>query len=187
MLFNETGLKGACLISLEPIRDQRGFFARSWCQREFEAHGLVSRFVQANVSFNKSRGTMRGMHYQSEPHAEVKLVRCTRGAIYDVIIDLREESDTFGRWLGFDLTADNYQIVYVPKGFAHGFQTLDDSSEVTYQVSEFYNPSSEGGIRYNDPSFAIRWPEEVRVISQKDLSWPDYRLPHTNEIGRGTR
>jgi dTDP-4-dehydrorhamnose 3,5-epimerase len=177
MLFTEVGLKGAYLIGLEPIKDERGFFARSWCKREFEAHGLASRMAQANVSFNKDRGTLRGMHYQAVPYAEVKLVRCTRGAIYDVIIDLRPESETFGKWTGFELTADNYQLVYVPEGFAHGFETLEDSTEVTYQVSEFYNPRSEGGIRYNDPTFGIRWPEAVQVISQKDLTWPDYSMP----------
>ncbi|HXG50487.1 MAG TPA: dTDP-4-dehydrorhamnose 3,5-epimerase [candidate division Zixibacteria bacterium] len=183
MLFKEVGLKGAYLIELEPFRDDRGFFARSWCRREFEAQGLEGRFVQANVSFNKQRGTLRGMHYQAAPYAEVKLVRCTRGAIYDVIIDLRPESESFGKWMGFELTADNYRMVYVPEGFAHGFETLEDSTEVTYQVSEFYNPSSEGGIRYDDPAFGIRWPEEVRVISRKDMAWPDYRLPPQAERG----
>lgn len=174
MIFTKTGLREAYLIDLEKREDQRGFFARAWCQREFEEHGLVPRVVQTNISYNKYKGTLRGMHYQRAPHAETKLVRCTRGAIYDVIIDLRPDSLTYKQWLGVELTAANYRILYVPEGFAHGFQTLMDEVEVTYQVSQFYTPEAEGGLRYNDPAFGIDWPLEIQVISDKDKNWPDY-------------
>jgi dTDP-4-dehydrorhamnose 3,5-epimerase len=174
MIFTETRLKDAYLIDLEKRGDQRGFFARAWCQNEFEAHGLVPRVVQANISFNKYKGTLRGMHHQAAPYAETKLVRCTRGAIYDVIIDLRKASPTYGQWLGVELTAENYTMLYVPEGFAHGFQALMDNVEVTYQVSQFYTPEAEGGVRYDDPFFGIDWPLEVQVISEKDKNWPNY-------------
>lgn len=174
MIFTKTGLGEACIIDLEKYEDQRGFFARAWCQREFEEHGLVPRVVQTNVSYNKYKGTLRGMHYQRAPYAETKLVRCTRGAIYDVIIDLRPDSPTYKQWLGVELTAANYRMLYVPEGFAHGFQTLMDEVEVIYQVSQFYTPEAEGGLRYNDPAFGIDWPLEVQVISDKDKNWPDY-------------
>jgi dTDP-4-dehydrorhamnose 3,5-epimerase len=174
VIFQETKLAGAYTIELERREDERGFFARGWCQQEFERQGLVSRLVQANISFNKQRGTLRGMHYQASPFEETKLVRCTRGAICDVIIDLRPESPTYGQWLGVELTADNYRILYVPERFAHGFITLEDNTEVTYQVSQFYTPACERGIRWNDPAFGVRWPVEVQVISQKDSSWPDW-------------
>ena len=174
MIFKETKLKDAYLIEIEKLEDRRGFFARAWCQREFEAHGLVSRIVQANISYNRKKGTLRGLHYQVAPYAETKLVRCTRGAIYDVIIDLRPDSPTYMQWLGVELTAENYKMLYVPEGFAHGFQTLADETEVTYQVSQFYTPGAEGGVRYNDPAFGIEWPLAVQVISDKDQNWPDY-------------
>jgi dTDP-4-dehydrorhamnose 3,5-epimerase len=174
MIFTKTRLREAYLIDLEKREDQRGFFARAWCQREFEEHGLVPRVVQTNISYNKYKGTLRGMHYQRAPHAETKLVRCTRGAIYDVIIDLRPDSPTYKQWLGVELTAVNYRMLYVPEGFAHGFQTLMDEVEVIYQVSQFYTPEAEGGLRYNDPAFGIDWPLEIQVISDKDKSWPDY-------------
>lgn len=174
MIFTETKLPGAYLIDIEKREDQRGFFARAWCQQEFEAHGLVPRVVQTNISFNKCQGTLRGMHYQAAPYAETKLVRCTRGAIYDVIIDLRPDSPTYKQWLGVELTAENYRMLYVPEGFAHGFQTLADNVEVTYQVSQFYTPQAEGGLRYNDPAFGIEWPVQVQVISDKDQNWPDF-------------
>lgn len=174
MIFTETKLPGAYLIDVEKREDHRGFFARAWCQREFEEHHLVPRVVQANISFNKQKGTLRGMHYQLAPHAETKLVRCVRGALYDVIIDLRPDSSTYMQWLGVELTAEDYRMLFVPEGFAHGFQTLVDNTEATYQVSQFYTPGAEGGVRYDDPAFGIEWPIDVQVISDKDRSWPNY-------------
>jgi dTDP-4-dehydrorhamnose 3,5-epimerase len=175
MIFQELKLKGAFLIKFEKIEDERGFFARSWCVREAEKHGLKRNMVQANVSFNKKKGTLRGMHYQKEPFQEVKLVRCVRGKIYDVIIDLRPESPTFRQWIGVELSQDNDCMLYVPENFAHGFQTLTDNSEVNYLVSEFYTPEAEKGIRFNDPFFDIKWPEvQTRTISIKDNTWPDF-------------
>jgi dTDP-4-dehydrorhamnose 3,5-epimerase len=174
MIFTETKLPGAYLIDVEKREDHRGFFARAWCQREFEEHHLVPRVVQANISFNKQKGTLRGMHYQLAPYAETKLVRCVRGALYDVIIDLRPDSSTYMQWLGVELTAEDYKMLFVPEGFAHGFQTLVDNTEATYQVSQFYTPGAEGGVRYDDPAFGIEWPIDVQVISDKDRSWPNY-------------
>lgn len=174
MIFTETNLKDAHIIEIEKLEDDRGFFARSWCRKEFENSGLVYDMVQANVSWNKRKGTLRGMHYQRPPYEETKVVRCTRGSIYDVIIDLRPDSPTYKQWLGVELTADNYKMLYVPGGFAHGFQTLQDDTEVIYQVSQFYTPGAEGGIRWDDPAFQIDWPLEVQVISDKDRSWPDF-------------
>jgi dTDP-4-dehydrorhamnose 3,5-epimerase len=174
MIFTEIGLKGAYVIELEKLEDDRGFFARGYCSNEFASHGLASQVVQSNVSFNFRKATLRGMHYQVMPYREAKLVRCTRGAIYDVIIDLRPGSQTFQQWLGVELMAENYRMLYVPEGFAHGFQTLEDRTEVIYHVSEFYTPKAEQGIRFNDPAFKIRWPLEVQIISQKDKSWPDF-------------
>lgn len=174
MRFSETRLEGAYIVEIEKLQDNRGFFARSWCKKEFEAQGLISRVVQANVSSNKKKGTLRGMHYQFAPYEETKLVRCTRGAIYDVIIDLRPDSPTYAQWIGVELTAENYKMLYVPENFAHGFQTLANDTEIIYQVSQFYTPGSEGGIRWNDPAFAIKWPLEVQVISDKDKSWVDF-------------
>jgi len=172
MIFRETILKGAFVIEMEKFEDKRGFFARAWCQKEVEANGLVSRVVQTNISFNKKRGTLRGMHYQVAPYEQIKLVRCTRGVIYDVIIDLRPDSPTFRKWTGVELTAENYTMLYVPENFAHGFQTLEDNTEVTYQVSQFYSPESERGVRYDDPVFQAEWPLPVEVISEKDIAWP---------------
>ena len=172
MIFRETTLKGAFVIEMEKFEDKRGFFARAWCQKEVEANGLVSRVVQTNISFNKKRGTLRGMHYQVAPYEQIKLVRCTRGAIYDVIIDLRPDSPTFRKWTGVELTAENYIMLYVPENVAHGFQTLEDNTEVTYQVSQFYSPESERGVRYDDPVFQVAWPLPVEVISEKDIAWP---------------
>ena len=172
MIFRETTLKGAFVIEMEKFEDKRGFFARAWCQKEVEANGLVSRMVQTNISFNKKRGTLRGMHYQVAPYEQIKLVRCTRGVIYDVIIDLRPDSPTFRKWTGVELTAENYIMLYVPENVAHGFQTLEDNTEVTYQVSQFYSPESERGVRYNDPVFQVEWPLPVEVISEKDIAWP---------------
>jgi dTDP-4-dehydrorhamnose 3,5-epimerase len=174
LIFQQTDLQGAYLIQLDKIKDQRGFFARAWCEKEFADHGLTAVVHQANVSFNVRAGTLRGMHYQVDPYGEAKTIRCTRGAIYDVIIDLRKDSKTYQQWFGAELTADNYAMLYVPENFGHGFLTLADNTEVTYQVSEFYTPGAERGIRWNDPAFDIRWPEAMRVISEKDASWPDY-------------
>lgn len=176
MIFIETKLPGAFIIELEKREDERGFFARAWCQKEVRAKGLNDSSVQVNISYNKTRGTLRGMHYQTAPSEEIKLVRCVRGIVYDVIIDLRPDSPTRGEWIGVELTADNYRTLYVPKNFAHGYQTLRDDSEVLYQVSEFYSPASERGVRYNDLAFAIEWPLPVSGISDKDRSWPDYIL-----------
>jgi len=175
MRFTETPLKGAWTIDLEPRGDERGFFARAFCQNEFDAHGLKRDLAQANLSYNPKRATLRGMHYQIPPHAEVKIVRCTRGAIYDVIIDLRADSATRFQWFGVELSADNRTALYVPEGFAHGYQSLTEESEVFYLVTEFYAPGSERGIRWNDPRFAIRWPLPDPVLSPKDAAHPDYQ------------
>lgn len=174
MIFTETELKGAYIIEVNKLQDERGFFARSFCQREFGVHGLVSTIAQGNISYNKKRGTLRGMHYQADPSPGTKLVRCTRGAIYDVIIDMREKSPTYKKWISVELTADNYRMLYIPQYFAHGFLTLEDGSEVSYLESQFYDPSAERGVRYDDPAFGIDWPARIEVISEKDRNWPDY-------------
>jgi dTDP-4-dehydrorhamnose 3,5-epimerase len=174
MIFSETKLKGAFIIDVEPREDERGFFARSWCENEFKQHGLNSRFAQCNISFNKKRGTLRGMHYQVAPFAEAKVVRCTMGAIYDVIIDLREDSPTFKQWLSVELTAENRRALYVPEDFAHGFQTLVDNTEVFYQMSEFYHPECARGARWNDPTFGVEWISVPRVISKRDNEYADF-------------
>lgn len=174
MLFTATELAGAYIVDLERREDERGFFARTWCQHEFEQQGLVARIAQANMSYNHTRGTLRGMHFQRPPFAETKLVRAVRGAIYDVIVDLRPDSPTYKGWIGVELTADNRRALFVPEGFAHGFQTLEDNTDVIYQVSAFYTPGAEGGLRHDDPAFAIRWPLPVTVISDKDAGWPDF-------------
>lgn len=172
MIFTETGLKGAFVIDLEPRGDERGFFARAFCRREFEAHGLKPLIAQANISFNYRKGTVRGLHFQLPPHAETKFVRCSRGAIADVIVDLRRESPTYLQHVAVELTADNRRGLYVPERFAHGYQVLEDNTETTYQVGEFYAPAAEGGLRYDDPRLAIRWPLPVTDISDKDRRWP---------------
>jgi dTDP-4-dehydrorhamnose 3,5-epimerase len=174
MIFTETKLKDAFIIQPERLGDQRGFFARAWCQREFETHGLNPCLVQCNISFNKTKGTLRGMHYQTAPYEEAKLIRCTKGAIYDVIIDLRPDSRTFAQYMAVELTAENRAMLYVPKGFAHGFQTLTDNSEVFYQMSEFYVPQYARGVRWNDPAFAIEWPPDERIILERDQTYPDF-------------
>jgi len=179
MIIKETKLSGAFLIGVQKMEDQRGFFGRSFCRREFEKAGLNIEVAQANVSYNKKSGTLRGMHYQEEPYSESKLVRCIRGAIYDVIADLRPGSRTFMQWAGFYLIEGDYTMLYVPEGFAHGFQTLEDETEVIYQVSQFHTPGFEKGIRFDDPAFGIRWPLEVRVISEKDRNWPGYSAAAT--------
>lgn len=174
MNFTETKLSGAFVIELQRMEDSRGFFARAFCRREFEAYGLNPAVAQCNTSFNRAAGTLRGMHYQVDPFREVKLVRCISGAIHNVIIDLRPASPTYRAWAGFDLSAENHRTLYVPEGFAHGYLTLADHTEVFYQVSEFYNPGHERGIRWNDPAFAIHWPVTPRIVSPKDASHPDF-------------
>ena len=174
MIFTPTELAGAFVIDLERREDARGWFARSYCAREFEAHGLPTHMVQTNMSLTRQKGTLRGMHYQHEPHGEDKLVRCVRGAIWDAIVDLRPQSPTYCRWIGVELTQDNARALLVPKGFGHGFVTLTDDAAVTYQVSEFYTPASEGGARWDDPAFGIQWPVPVLDMSDKDRNWPDY-------------
>lgn len=175
MIFEETELPGAFVIDIERREDSRGFFARTFCANEFADYGLNARVVQANTSWNPRQGTLRGMHFQNAPHAEVKVVRATRGAIYDVIIDLRAESPTFKQWIGVELDEDNRRALYVPEGFAHGFQTLVPDCEVQYLVTEFYTPPAEGGVRWNDPAFGIEWPApENAFLSEKDASWPDF-------------
>ncbi|MCP4713364.1 MAG: dTDP-4-dehydrorhamnose 3,5-epimerase [Planctomycetes bacterium] len=176
MIFTETKLPGAFIIEIEKREDERGFFARAWCKNEFEAHGLNSDWVQANLGFSRTKGTLRGLHYQVAPYEEAKLMRCIRGAIYDVIIDLRPESPTYKQWLGVELSADNHKMLYIPAGFAHGYQALVDNTETFYQVSQFYTPGAEQGVRYNDSAFNINWPLEVQVISDKDKNCPDYLL-----------
>jgi dTDP-4-dehydrorhamnose 3,5-epimerase len=173
MEFTETRLKGAYLIRLEKIEDQRGHFARAWCQEEFVEHGLNPRMVQLNTAFSHRRGTLRGMHYQIAPYAEAKFIRCTRGAIYDVIIDLRKGSATVGLWHGTELNSENGLMLYAPEGFAHGYQTLRDDTETYYMTSAAFAPASARGVRYDDPKFSVRWPLPVSVISAADRAWPD--------------
>jgi dTDP-4-dehydrorhamnose 3,5-epimerase len=172
MIFGEVKLRGAYIITVERREDARGFFARTFCSREFEARGLKTVVVQCNVSYNVKRGTLRGLHYQSPPSAEAKVVRCTSGAIYDVIVDVRPESPTYLQHVAVELTAENHRALYLPEGFAHGYQTLSDGAELAYQMSEFYAPAQERGLRYDDPALSIRWPLPVTEISEKDRSWP---------------
>ena len=174
MTFTETALPGAFVIKPELIKDERGFFARTWSEKEFAEHGLESRLVECNASLNLKKGTLRGMHYQLAPFAQAKLVCCLRGSIYDVIIDLRRDSPTFKKWVAMDLSASNRLMLYVPKGLAHGFQTLEDSAEVFYQMSEVYAPESANGVRWNDPAFSISWPADTRTIIDRDQNYPDF-------------
>lgn len=174
MRFSQPDLKDAYLIDIKKIEDERGFFARSWDTKIFEENNLEYRIVQTNISFNKLKGTLRGLHYQIYPYEESKVVRCTRGKIYDVIIDLRQRSQTYKKWESFILSEDNYKMLYVPKGFAHGFITLEDETEVTYHVSEFYMPKYEHGIRWDDPTFNIKWPIAEKILSKKDMSWKKF-------------
>lgn len=176
MKFIETKLKGAFVIEPEMNIDERGFFARIWCQRELKSQGLNPNLVQSSIALSKKKGTLRGMHYQLPPHEETKLVRCTKGAIYDVIIDLRPKSKTFKQWFGIKLTAENYKMIYVPEGFAHGYQTVEDNTEVLYLISEFFSPEFYAGVRWNDPAFKIVWPETKNIIiSDKDKNCPDFK------------
>lgn len=174
MIFEETALPGAYRIRLERHGDDRGFFARAFCREEFAEHGLENDVVQANLSLSRHRGTLRGLHFQLPPAAEVKMVRCIRGAVYDVILDLRPESPTYGDWIGVELDDDDREMLYVPEGFAHGFQTLTDDAEVFYMVTAAYAPERERGVRYDDPRFGVEWPLEITEISEKDRSWDDY-------------
>ncbi len=174
MRFIETRIEGSFIIEPELLVDERGFFARSWCAQEFSAHGLNTRLVQCNISFNERKGTLRGMHCQKPPHAEAKLIRCTWGAIYDVIVDLRPNSPTFLEHFGVDLTQENRRMLYVPEYLVHGFQTLVDHTEVVYQMSEYYAPKFAAGYRWNDPAFGIDWPHEVSTISERDRSYSNF-------------
>jgi dTDP-4-dehydrorhamnose 3,5-epimerase len=174
MIFTEGALPGTYIIDPERKRDSRGYFARVFCRDEFAAHGLSDSMVQANVSFNHERGTLRGLHYQAAPHQEAKIIRCSRGALYDVVVDVRPGSPSYGRWMGVELSAENGRAFYVPEGFAHGYLTLVDDTEAGYFTSAFYAPEAERGLRYDDPSLNIEWPIAVSVVSDKDQSWPAF-------------
>ncbi len=174
MIFNSTSLEGVQLIEPEKLKDERGFFARTFCIRDFHLHGINMQIVQANISYNRLKHTLRGMHYQAPPYEEEKIVQCTKGAIYGVLIDIRPDSTTFTEWAGFNLSGENRNILYIPKGFAHGFLTLKDHTEVIYLMSEFHRPDAERGIRWNDSFFEISWPDEIRIISEKDQKWPPF-------------
>ena len=174
MIFREAAVAGVFVIEPEPREDNRGFFARTWCQREFAQHGLNPRLVQTSISFNRRRGTLRGMHYQMPPHAEAKLIRCTRGAIWDVALDLRPASPTYRQHFGVELSAENRAALYIPEGVAHGFQTLVDETEVLYQMSEFYAPEAGRGIRFDDPAFAIPWPLPEPILLERDRTYADF-------------
>lgn len=181
MTFSETGIAGAWVVDQAPREDERGFFARMWCEEVFAARGLVARFPQANDAFSRYRGTLRGLHYQAAPHGEVKLMRCVRGAIFDVIVDVRGDSPTRFRWFGVELSAANRRMLYVPEGCAHGYLTLVDDTEVIYPVSTPYTPSSERGVRWDDPLFGIEWPEVPAHVSPKDAAWPDFPAGQATE------
>jgi dTDP-4-dehydrorhamnose 3,5-epimerase len=183
MRFTPTKLKGAYLVDLQRVEDMRGFFARSWCEQEAAQHGLEPHMVQASISFNKKKGTLRGMHYQLPPSKEAKLVRCTSGTIYDVVIDLRPNSETFLRHIGVLLNAESHQALYIPSGFAHGFQTLADNTEVFYLMSDYYAPQLSRGVRWNDPTFGIEWPDDVRTIHERDAAYTDFNPQMITELG----
>ena len=175
MKFIETKLPGAFVIEPEKKEDKRGFFTRTWCKNELGNHGLKAEIAQVNINFNKQRGTLRGMHYQAAPYGECKIIKCTRGAVFDVVIDLRKDSPTYLDWIGVELTGDNFRMLYVPENFSHGFITLEDQTEICYMVTQFYTPEAERGIRWDDPSFNIKWPLHPQVISDKDSSYPDFK------------
>jgi len=174
MIFTKTKLEGVYVIEVEKLNDERGFFGRTWDCKEFEQHSLNQNLVQCNISYNKKKGTLRGMHFQIAPYEEAKLIRCTKGIIFDVIIDLRKKSKTYKQWYGIELSSENYKGIYVPEGFAHGFQTLEDDTEVFYQMSEFYMAKYARGIKWNDESFDIKWPLNPTMMSQKDLSYQNF-------------
>lgn len=182
MRFEPTALPGVVVVEPERLEDERGFFARTWCTREFERHGLNPRLVQCSISFNARRGTLRGLHYQVAPDQEAKLVRCTMGAIYDVVVDLRPDSPTFRRWVAVELSADNRRMVYVPEGCAHGFQCLQDGCEVFYQMSVFYAPASARGVRWDDPAFGVVWPIAPPIMSPRDRQYPDFGAAQQAEL-----
>ena len=182
MHFQELPLAGCYLIDPEPAEDDRGFFARAYCEQEFAEFGLTTRWVQCNISYNHLAGTLRGMHYQAAPDEEVKLVRCTRGALHDVVVDMRPDSGTYLAWHAVELSADNHRMLYIPKGLAHGFYTLEDQTEVFYQMSSFYAPGSARGYRWNDPAFGISWPGPVAVISDRDQQYPDFSGQHSHPV-----
>lgn len=174
MIFTETKLAAAFIIDIDKLEDPRGFFGRAWSREEFGARGLSTTFVQANIALSHRKGTLRGLHYQAAPHEEAKLIRCSRGAVFDVAVDLRPSSVTYKQWISAELTADNYRMLYIPEGCAHGYQTLTDDAEVFYLVSASYSPQAERGIRYDDPGIGINWPLEPGVVSDKDRGWPPY-------------
>lgn len=176
MQFHSTPIADVFIVDVEPIEDSRGFFARAWCSREFQEQGLKNTIAQCNLSYNYKQGSIRGMHYQLPPHEEVKMVRCISGAIFDVVIDLRKDSPTYKKWFGAELSAANYKMLYVPEGFAHGYQTLEKDSVVFYQVTEYYQPGAERGVRWDDPVFNIAWPLPLSEISDKDKSYPDFKV-----------
>lgn len=180
MKFTPGTVAGAWLIDLEPRADERGYFARTWCAQEFAAHGLATCIVQANTAVSPKRGTLRGMHYQEAPHAEVKVIRCTRGAVYDVVVDLRPDSATHGRWMGVELSAGNGRALYAPEGCAHGYLTLEDDTELLYFASDCYAPAAARGVRYDDPAFGIVWPGRIELVSVQDRSWPSYAGPEAS-------
>lgn len=175
MKFTKSPLAGAWILELEPRGDERGYFARAFCNKEMEAHGLQFHVLQSNTSYSRDAGTLRGMHYQSSPAEEAKLMRCIRGSMYDVIVDLRPESTTYLEHFGIELSAENKTMLYVPKGFAHGFLTLEEHTEALYLVDEYYTPECEKGVRYDDPKFGIEWPHEINVVSDKDKQWPNFK------------
>jgi len=175
MLFTDTKIPGAYVIDPERFADNRGFFARAWDSRDLQKKGLPTTLAQCNISYNRAAGTLRGMHYQLAPHAEIKIVRCTMGALYDVIVDLRKDSPAYKHWIGVELTADNRRMLYIPEGCAHGFITLADHTEAYYHVSTHFEPTAYRGVRYNDPAFSIQWPREVAVIAERDATYPDYK------------
>ena len=174
MIWRETELAGAFVVESEPIEDERGWFARIYDEGELEQNGLATRFAQGSLAYNKERGTLRGMHYQADPHAEAKLVRCISGAVHDVIVDLRPASPTFKRWVAVELTAASGRMLYVPEGLAHGYLTLENESETLYLISAPYAPEAARGVRWDDPAFGIAWPDEPRVLSEKDKAWSDF-------------
>ena len=174
MIYTETEIPGVFIVEPEQLTDERGFFARSFCRREFEKQGLNPDLVQCNISFNHKRGTLRGMHYQAAPYEEAKLIRCTMGAIYDVALDLRKDSPTFKNWVSVELTEKSLNMIYIPEGVAHGFQTLEDDTEVFYQMSQFFNPECARGVRWDDPAFSIVWPEEMVIVSMKDSQYKNF-------------
>ncbi|MDD5428967.1 MAG: dTDP-4-dehydrorhamnose 3,5-epimerase [Candidatus Omnitrophica bacterium] len=176
MKFTKTPIEKVYLLEIEKIEDERGFFARSWCAEEFEKRGLNGKIAQCSISFNKKKGTLRGMHYQVPPHEEAKIIRCTMGAIYDVIIDIRPDSPTFRKWYAAELSADNRRMIYAPEGVAHGYVTLKDDCEIFYQISELYHPECAKGVRWDDPAFGVKWPSGKKIINDRDAGYPDIEL-----------